>query len=245
MRPLLGRWVGGRSIRSIAGGGSYQDLKLPPTLSCLGWGSARKNRENILKGVAVAHVCVHVGDLSVRELWFSPSHKPHIYTRTRIHCPTTYTQNTRGPGGLHVYPETTVARDADRVERKPRKIPKEGRPEEKKLYVQLPIPPTPRESGIPLASQRLPFSPSARGSKFFMWNELISFFRLKKKKLARRYASSWGKKRRIKNREMNANTFYILQEHTFYAPLACFLRKLVELFCRKSSVVHLFECTFQ
>lgn len=33
---LLGRWVGGRSIRSIAGGGSYQDLKLPPTLSCLG-----------------------------------------------------------------------------------------------------------------------------------------------------------------------------------------------------------------
>lgn len=27
---LLGRWVGGRSIRSIAGGGSYQDLKLPP-----------------------------------------------------------------------------------------------------------------------------------------------------------------------------------------------------------------------
>lgn len=33
---LLERWVGGRSIRSIAGGGSYQDLKLPPTLSCLG-----------------------------------------------------------------------------------------------------------------------------------------------------------------------------------------------------------------
>lgn len=33
---LLGRWVGGRSIRSIAGGGSYQDLKLSPTLSCLG-----------------------------------------------------------------------------------------------------------------------------------------------------------------------------------------------------------------
>lgn len=34
--PHLGRWVGGRSIRSITGGGSYQDLKLPPTLSCLG-----------------------------------------------------------------------------------------------------------------------------------------------------------------------------------------------------------------
>jgi len=34
--PHLGRWVGGRSIRSIAGGGSYQDLKLSPTLSCLG-----------------------------------------------------------------------------------------------------------------------------------------------------------------------------------------------------------------
>lgn len=32
----FGRWAGGRSIRSIAGGGSYQDLKLPPTLSCLG-----------------------------------------------------------------------------------------------------------------------------------------------------------------------------------------------------------------
>ena len=49
--PPFGRWAGGRSIRSIAGGGSYQDLKLPPTLSCLGRGSARKNRENILKGV--------------------------------------------------------------------------------------------------------------------------------------------------------------------------------------------------
>lgn len=36
VRPLLGRWAGGRSIRSIVGGGSYQDLKLPPTLSCLG-----------------------------------------------------------------------------------------------------------------------------------------------------------------------------------------------------------------
>lgn len=34
--PPFGRWAGGRSIRSIAGGGSYQDLKLPPTLSCLG-----------------------------------------------------------------------------------------------------------------------------------------------------------------------------------------------------------------
>lgn len=124
----------------------------------------------------------NVGDLSVRELWFPPSHKPHIYTYALSHG---HIQNTRGPGGLHVYPETTVARDADRVGRKPRKIPKEGRPEEKKLYVQLPIPPTPRESGIPLASQRLPFSPSARGSKFFMWNELISFLRLKKKKKPR------------------------------------------------------------
>lgn len=28
--PPLGRWVVGRSIRSIAGGGSYQDLKLLP-----------------------------------------------------------------------------------------------------------------------------------------------------------------------------------------------------------------------
>lgn len=34
--PPFGRWAGGRSIRSIVGGGSYQDLKLPPTLSCLG-----------------------------------------------------------------------------------------------------------------------------------------------------------------------------------------------------------------
>lgn len=55
--PPFRRWAGGRSIRSIAGGGSYQDLKLPPTLSCLGWGSARKNRENILKGVVTVVLC--------------------------------------------------------------------------------------------------------------------------------------------------------------------------------------------
>lgn len=184
MRPLLGRWAGGRSIRSIVGGGSYQDLKLPPTLSCLGWGSARKNRENILKGVVVAHVCVHVGDLSVRELWFPPSRKPHIYTRTtRIHCPTDiYRTRARSRRSPRVSGDDGGERCGDRVGRKPRKIPKEGRPEKKKLYVQLPIPPTPRESGIPLASQRLPFFPTARGSKFFMWNELISFLRLKKRR---------------------------------------------------------------
>lgn len=53
---------------------------------------------------------------------------------------------------------------------------------------------------------------------------------LSKKKLARRCALSWCKKRRIKSREMNANTFYVLRKHASYARFACFLRKLVESF---------------
>lgn len=170
----------------------------------------------------------------------------HRTSRTYMHVhvhivPRTYTEYARSRRSPRVSGDDGGERCGPRREKTEKNSEKEGRPEEKKLYVQLPIPPTPRESGIPLASQRLPFSPSARGSKFFMRNELISFFRLKKKTRA----PSWGKKRRIKNREMNANTFYILQKHTSYAPLACFLRKLVELFCRKSGVVHLFECTFQ
>lgn len=50
-------------------------------------------------------------------------------------------------------------RDADRVGRKPRKIPNEGKPEEKKLYVQLPI-------------------PSTRGKVGFLWPARPSFFSL-------------------------------------------------------------------
>lgn len=100
--PPFGRWAGGRSIRSIAGGGSYQDLKLPPTLSCLGRGSARKNRENILKGVVrrwwsprvsacvCVCVCVCPSQRSVHELWLPscvwrvppPSQPWEDYTRT-------------------------------------------------------------------------------------------------------------------------------------------------------------------
>lgn len=50
-------------------------------------------------------------------------------------------------------------RDANRVGRKPRKIPNEGKPEEKKLYVQLPI-------------------PSTRGKVGFLWPARPSFFLL-------------------------------------------------------------------
>lgn len=94
--------------------------------------------------------------------------------------------DTRGPGGLHVYPETTVAAYmrsyegcGDRVGRKPRKIPKEGEPEEKKNVRAITHPPDARKSGIPLASQTASFL-SRGGSGFFMRNELISFLRLKK-----------------------------------------------------------------
>lgn len=51
-------------------------------------------------------------------------------------------------------------RDADRVGRKPRKIPNEGKPEEKKLYVQLPIPSTRGKVGF-LWPARPPFLLSA------------------------------------------------------------------------------------
>jgi len=142
-----------------------------------------------------------------------------------------------------------VTRDAERVGGKPRKIPKEGRKSGgKKLYVQLPILRTRGKVGF-LWPAGSPFAASV-GGRFFMRNELISFLRLKKldRDVAPHSRPRCSKKRRIKSREINANTFYVLRQHaSWHGRLARFLSKSSrgELFCRKSGVVHLFECTFR
>lgn len=117
-----------------------------------------------------------------------------------------------------MYPETTVADvyaklregcGGPRRGRKPRKIPKEGEPEEKKIVRAITHPPDARESGIPLASQTSSFLSHGGSPGSLCGNELISLLRLKKTS-PRRLAPRLGVRSvGIKSREINANTFYI------------------------------------
>lgn len=119
--------------------------------------------------------------ISVRELWFSPSRGSHIHTFIHVHCP--MDTNTRGPGGLHVYPEMTVAtyiRSYERCEARREKTEKNSERRKargKKIVRAITHPLDTWESGIPLASQTFFLSLSSR---FFTRNKLISFLRLKK-----------------------------------------------------------------
>lgn len=103
VRPLLERWVGGRSIRSIAGGGSYQDLKLPPHVVLLRVRVRKKEpRKYSERGRRRMYVCTLVISQSVN---FGSHHRTnrtythihiHTYTYTYVYIvPRTYTEHAR------------------------------------------------------------------------------------------------------------------------------------------------------
>jgi len=164
--------------------------------------------------------------ISVRELWLPPLRAPHVHTDTYVlfrkhgHARSRRSPRVSGDDGGRVYAKLRGLRRPRRE--KTEKNSEGRRAGGKKIVRAITHPLDARKSGIPLASQTSFLSHG--GSEFFMRNELISFLRLKK---PRRCASSWTcKKRRIKSREINANTFYVLRKHASYARLACFLRKL-------------------
>lgn len=96
VRPLLGRWAGGRSIRSIVGGGSYQDLKLPPHVVLLRVRVRKKEpRKYSERGRRRTRMCA---TLVISQSVNFGSHHRTNRTYTHIHVcivSRTYTEHTR------------------------------------------------------------------------------------------------------------------------------------------------------
>lgn len=122
--------------------------------------------------------------ISVRELWLPPSRGPHMHTSIHVHCP--MGTNTRGPGGLHVCPEMTVAaympsyeRDAETAsgENREKFRTKESR-RKKNCTCNYP---SPRHVGKWDSFGQPDLLSFSRWQRFFTRNELISFLRPEKK----------------------------------------------------------------
>lgn len=132
--------------------------------------------------------------ISVRELWLPPSRRAtHTHTRLFMYI----VPRARIRAVFHVCPEMTVVAYICEVTRGMRSASGENREkfrtkesrEEKKLYVQLPIPPTRGKVGF-LWPARPPFSPLS-GSRV-LYVERTNLFPWAEKKLVRRYAPCLG-----------------------------------------------------